>query len=138
MFLLRKQPLVFLKITVSVLSVRDRCNFTKKWTTSPVSFKNFVYFLKAPFNGCFSYQYNISYRHIRVFVKNLIRFPDYKKSHFHFIFYLFYSTNYLVYRCEDYWEVDTACPTLFSHSSNPKKRLSSMRRDAEVVKYRVC
>ena len=89
MFLLRKQPLVFLKITVSVLSLRDRCNFTKKWTTSPVSFKNFVYFLRAPFNGCFSYQYNISYRHIRVFVKNLIRFPDYKKSHFHSVFICF-------------------------------------------------
>ena len=89
MFLLRKQPLVFLKITVSVLNVRDRCNFTKKWTTSPVSFKNFVYFLRAPFNGCFSYQYNISYRHIRVFVKNLIRFPDYKKSHFHSVFICF-------------------------------------------------
>ena len=54
-----------------------------------MSFKNFVYFLKARFNGCFSYQYNISYRHIRVFVKNLIRFPDYKKSHFHSVFICF-------------------------------------------------
>ena len=45
---------------------------------------------------------NIRNHHIRVFVKNLIRFADYKKSNFYVIFYLFCSINYFVYRWEDY------------------------------------
>ena len=81
MFLLWKQPLVFLETTVSELSVRERklkvwtkslksvqvnqsvakllafsLQLNQKWTASPVSFKNFVYFLRALFNDCFSYK----------------------------------------------------------------------------------
>ena len=62
--------------------------------------ENFVYFLRTPFMAaCLT---NI----ILVFIKNLICFPNYKKSHFRFIFYLSTLQKLL--------KVDTAY--LFLHS----------------------
>ena len=62
--------------------------------------ENFVYFLRTPFMAaCLT-------SIILVFIKNLICFPNYKKSHFRFIFYLSTLQKLL--------KVDTAY--LFLHS----------------------
>ena len=100
---------------------RDAERETQRETQRERRRENFVYFLRTPFMAaCLT---NI----ILVFIKNLICFPNYKKSHFRFIFYLSTLQKLL--------KVDTAY--LFLHSWNPKKWLLSMQRDAEVVKYQV-
>ena len=75
MFLLQKQPLGFLKITESLNKILEKCpgrsqsvaklqafslQLYQKCAILLLSFRNFVYFLRAPFNDCFSYQYNLS------------------------------------------------------------------------------
>ena len=131
---------MFFEITVSELSVKEitkslnqiveRCPgrshsvaklqvfSLQLYQNEPVSLKKFVYFSKSTFHWLLllpiSFLSNLRNHHIRVFVKNLISFPDYNKYHFHF-FYLFYSTNYLVYLCERLLTVDITYPTLFLH-----------------------
>ena len=79
---------------------RRRERETQRETQRERRRENFVYFLRTPFMAaCLT---NI----ILVFIKNLICFPNYKKSHFRFIFYLSTLQKLL--------KVDTAY--LFLHS----------------------